>query len=187
MSAAAAIACGRASPLADSNAVHNRSSGASIVRRQLCWTPVLPTRSGAPVGARLELRLAGGGTQCGNLGIAVTNWRNNRQPSMQAIPQIAPTFFARCRTTVFDSLILDESNILRAQRTQTSRSNSNREGYVRSKPKKLWTINYPKVPSVRRDRGRLRVIFGWRLLLLAPSGHPGAPRLIGRMLLNYCY
>ena len=137
MSAAAAIAYGRASPLADSSAVHSRASGAPTVRRLLCWTPVPPTRSGAPVGARLGLRLAGGGMQCGKLGIlAVSNWRNNRQPSMQVRPRVAPTFFA-LRAAAFCFLILDDSNVLRAQRTQTSRSNSSREGCVRSKPKEL--------------------------------------------------
>jgi len=187
MSAAAAIACGQASPLFDSNAAHNRASSAPTVRRLPCWMPVPPTRSEARVGAQLELRLAGGVMQCNKLGIlAVSNLRYNRQPRMQVMPHLPPRFFAP-RAAAFCFLILDDTNVLQAQRTQTSRSNSNREGYVRSKPKELWTINYSKVPSVRRDRGRLRVIFGWRLLLSAPSGHPGAPRLIGKMLLNYCY
>jgi len=119
MLAAAAVACGRASPLAGSNAVRNRVSSAPIDRHQLCRAPFPLTRSRAQVGVRLGLdrieefaiQIPGGRTRCGRPQIcAGSNSRNNQQSSAQAMPQIASGVFAQPRAAVFGFLILDESS-----------------------------------------------------------------------------
>jgi hypothetical protein len=55
MSAVAAIAFGRASPLAGSNAVRNQVSVAPIVRRRLCLAVVPLARSEAAMEAQPKL------------------------------------------------------------------------------------------------------------------------------------
>jgi hypothetical protein len=116
MLAAAAVVCGRESPLADNNAAHNRASNAPTIQHQPRRGLVPLPHSGAPIGTRLGLRriehfaiqVAAERTQCGTLRLCIgVNCRGSSQQSLvQAKPPVVLTAFARPRVAVFVFLIL---------------------------------------------------------------------------------